>query len=257
MQGTNPTIFLFSDDGVPPTAEWCGLFSSGMDGVAYAAIIFICAAVGGGTPLVMRHRLRGPRIDRAIRLGTIFGGGVFLGSGFLHLLADAAGELNDVDGYPYAELYCCCGVLFPLCVDSVASIFASRARQLTRTARRGAAGSDADGVAFQIVGGRRRWRGGGRGLVAWPSLTERFARTIPHRLGVDSLVSSLALFNEAAEPAPVVVELAARSSPACEPRASMSRVVPMVPTGDPGEEREGMHTAAAIEPAARRGHSRT
>ena len=108
-----------------------------MDGIAYAAIIFVCAAVGGGTPLVMRHRLRGPRIDRAIRLGTIFGGGVFLGSGFLHLLADAAGELNDVDGYPYAELYCCCGVLFPLCVDSVASIFASRAKRLTRTARRG------------------------------------------------------------------------------------------------------------------------
>ena len=231
-----------------------------MDGIAYAAIIFVCAAVGGGTPLVMRHRLRGPRIDRAIRLGTIFGGGVFLGSGFLHLLADAAGELNDVDGYPYAELYCCCGVLFPLCVDSVASIFASRAKRLTRTARRGAAGTDTDpdGVAF--VGARRRWRGGGRGLVAWPSLTERFARAfLPHRPGADSLVSSLALFNEAAEPAPVVVEMAARSSPASEPRASrvpMSRVVPMVPTGDPGEEREGVHTAAAIEPAARRGLSR-
>ena len=151
-----------------------------MDGIAYAAIIFVCAAVGGGTPLVMRHRLRGPRIDRAVRLGTIFGGGVFLGSGFLHLLADAAGELNDVDGYPYAELYCCCGVLFPLCVDSVASIFASRAKRLTRTARRGAAGTDTDpdGVAF--VGARRRWRGGGRGLVAWPSLTERFARAFSH-----------------------------------------------------------------------------
>mmetsp|Transcript_20481 Transcript_20481/g.66822 ORF Transcript_20481/g.66822 Transcript_20481/m.66822 type:complete len:358 (-) Transcript_20481:197-1270(-) len=202
-----------------------------MDGIAYAAIIFVCAAVGGGTPLVMRHRLRGPRIDRAVRLGTIFGGGVFLGSGFLHLLADAAGELNDVDGYPYAELYCCCGVLFPLCVDSVASIFASRAKLLTRTARRGAAGTDTDpdGVAF--VGARP---------------------------GADSLVSSLALFNEAAEPAPVVVEIAARSSPASEPRACrvpMSRVVPMVPTGDPGEEREGVHTAAAIEPAARRGRS--
>lgn len=56
----------------------------------------------------------------------------------------------------------------------------------------------------------------------------------------------------------MVVEIAARSSPASEPRACrvpLSRVVPMVPTGDPGEEREGVHTAAAIEPAARRGPS--
>ena len=65
-------------------------------------------------------------------LGTIFGGGIFIAAGFVHLLADAAKDLNiGPDAYPLAELWCAIGVLAPLCIDSAASLFTMKSRQRT------------------------------------------------------------------------------------------------------------------------------
>ncbi len=94
----------------------------------YAFCILLCALVGGAAPLAMGS-LRSHRVDKAIVLGTVFGSGIFLAAGFIHLLGDASKALNtdSEDGYPLAELWCAVGVLIPLCIDSAASIFSARA----------------------------------------------------------------------------------------------------------------------------------
>ena len=50
----------------------------------------------------------------------------------MHLLGDATKDLNEDDGYPLAQLWCAIGVLLPLCIDSMASLFAARASQAQR-----------------------------------------------------------------------------------------------------------------------------
>ena len=97
-------------------------------GAVYAIAIFFCGAIGGGTPLLLKDRVESRRVDKVILLGSMFGGGVFIAAGFVHLLGDAAKELNTgEDGYPLAELWCSIGVLIPLCMDSLANLFAARA----------------------------------------------------------------------------------------------------------------------------------
>ena len=96
--------------------------------VAYATVIFFSAAVGGGLPLFIHNKWRSHTLDKGIQLGTIFGGGIFIAAGFVHLLGDAAKDLNTGDGYPLAELWCAIDVLIPLLIDSFASLFAARVR---------------------------------------------------------------------------------------------------------------------------------
>ena len=61
--------------------------------VAYAVVVFLFAAVGGGAPLRMQSRLQSKAMNQIATLGSIFGGGVFIAAGFVHLLGDAAKRL--------------------------------------------------------------------------------------------------------------------------------------------------------------------
>ena len=109
---------------------------SSLIGIAYAVIIFLCAIFPGGLPLFAQERFQSRTMDKCLILGTIFGGGVFIAAGFVHLLGDASSDLNVDDGYPLAELWCAIGVLTPLCIDSVASLLAARADQAQQRAER-------------------------------------------------------------------------------------------------------------------------
>ena len=161
-------------------------------GVLYAASIFVCAAVGGGVPLLMQNRLgRYHAMDKGIVLGTIFGGGVFIASGFVHLLGDAAKELNtDEEGYPLAELWCAIGVLTPLCIDSVASVFAARARSMSGQQDAAAAPRVQPQAEVEIATSHR------------PN----------HRADADSLIKSLVLFDATDRPVHVVEDTANTAS---------------------------------------------
>ena len=96
--------------------------------LAYAITIFVVAAVGGGIPLAMRVQ-PGGKGAIILDLGTMFGAGVFIAAGFVHLLGDASGSLDVGDGYPYAMLWCAIGVLIPLIIDTLADAFASSMQQ--------------------------------------------------------------------------------------------------------------------------------
>ena len=64
--------------------------------VAYAVAIFLCAAIGGGIPLYLQNRLtRSHALDKGIVLGTIFGGGVFIASGFVCMCLGIGPLLRD------------------------------------------------------------------------------------------------------------------------------------------------------------------
>ena len=115
----------------PPPASPSGQ-PTGSIGYAYALIIFLCAIIPGALPIFMQTRFQSHAVDKCIVLGTIFGGGVFIAAGFVHLLGDATKDLNEDDGYPLAQLWCAIGVLLPLCIDQMASLFAERASQAQR-----------------------------------------------------------------------------------------------------------------------------
>ena len=91
--------------------------------MCYAMAIFIVAAAGGGTPILLRVK-PGSSSKSILALGTMFGGGVFIAAGFVHLLGDAASALDTGDGFPFAMLYCAIGVLIPLIIDALASSLA-------------------------------------------------------------------------------------------------------------------------------------
>ena len=103
--------------------------------IAYAISILLCALVGGGVPLFLQNRIHTKLIDQVVVLGSIFGGGVFVASGFVHLLGDAAKELDPTAGYPLAELWCAIGILVPLCIDSLANIYTSTSARRSLQAR--------------------------------------------------------------------------------------------------------------------------
>ena len=161
---------------LPPSAPPAA--SSKLIGFAYALIIFLCAILPGGLPLFMQTRAQSHAADKGLVLGTIFGGGVFIAAGFIHLLGDASGELNEDGGYPLAELWCAIGVLIPLCIDNVASLFAARASQ-----------------AQQREDGRPS-------AAAQPEL-DPMARS--NRPSADSFIQSMVLFDPTSREAPVTV----------------------------------------------------
>ena len=73
--------------------------------ILFASIIFAAAAIFGCIPLWLRHKLlASDKPSSLLVLGILFGGGVFVAAGFVHLLGDAANALDTDDGYPYACL---------------------------------------------------------------------------------------------------------------------------------------------------------
>ncbi len=76
---------------------------------AFAATIFAVGLFGAVSPILLRER-RGAHRERLLSLGSVFGAGVFLSAGFVHMLADAAQDL-DGGGYPWAMLVCSAALL--------------------------------------------------------------------------------------------------------------------------------------------------
>ena len=60
---------------------------------AFAATIFAVGLWGAVSPILLRER-RGAHRERLLSLGSVFGAGVFLSAGFVHMLADAAQDLD-------------------------------------------------------------------------------------------------------------------------------------------------------------------
>lgn len=195
--------------------------------VVYAIAIFLCAALGGGIPLFMHERLQSRLLQKCVVLGTIFGGGVFIAAGFVHLLADAAKELDaGEDAFPIAELLCAIGVLVPLCIDSMASTFAMRAQQLARGRTLKAA------AAAMSAGAQPEARISTNGR---PNM----------RTDVDSLVSSIVLF-DAHEPSPVSVVEDDASSSAPDHAPARAHPASAHPTQSRGSRGRGRSAVVSI-----------
>ncbi|MCA0893747.1 ZIP family transporter [Microbulbifer agarilyticus] len=87
---------------------------------ASAALIFFCGIAGGMLPWWVQS---GPRGKRWLGLGIAFSGGVLLGAGFIHLLADANNEFQQLwpqNDYPWAMLLAASSFLLVLFVERVA-----------------------------------------------------------------------------------------------------------------------------------------
>jgi len=82
-----------------------------------ASVIFLCGLVGGLLPLVC---FRGA--SSGLRIGSAFGGGVFIGAGFIHLLPDASATLDADDGYPLASLISSSTAVIILLVEALATV---------------------------------------------------------------------------------------------------------------------------------------
>lgn len=170
--------------------------------VVYAIVIFVCAAIGGGVPLFMYERLQSHVLQKCVVLGTIFGGGVFIASGFVHLLGDASRELDaGEDAYPVAELLCAIGVLVPLCIDSTASLFAMRMQRMAH-------GRSLQQAAVAMSAGAR------------PEARISASGRSGMRADVDSLVSSIVLYDAQPLPVSVVEDNAASTSVNAQARAA-------------------------------------
>ena len=83
---------------------------------AYAAFIFAIGSIGGAAPVALRNS-RSKKRDRFLSLGSLFGAGVFLSAGFVHLLGDAAGDLDD--GYPWAMLVSSSTLILTMLIEKV------------------------------------------------------------------------------------------------------------------------------------------
>ena len=78
------------------------------------ALIFVFGILGAALALKLQTS------HRVLSLAITFGGGVFIGAGFIHLLGDASGSLDNTDGYPYAMLWASLGVLATLIAEEIA-----------------------------------------------------------------------------------------------------------------------------------------
>ena len=98
---------------------------------AYAICIFLIGVVGGAAPVALRNS-RSKNRDRFLSLGSLFGSGVFLSAGFVHLLGDAAGDLDD--GYPWAMLVCSSALITTMFIEKVvlSLLQSKRHKQLQR-----------------------------------------------------------------------------------------------------------------------------
>ena len=83
---------------------------------AYAACIFVISIIGATSPIALRNSQNENR-DRFLNLGSLFGAGVFLSAGFVHLLGDAAAELDD--GYPWAMTVSSSALILTMLIEKV------------------------------------------------------------------------------------------------------------------------------------------
>ena len=74
------------------------------------AVIFLSAAAGSVSARCLRANAR------ALSLALIFGGGVFVSAGFIHLLGSAQ-QAFAADAYPWATFWCSVGVMATLLVE--------------------------------------------------------------------------------------------------------------------------------------------
>jgi len=83
-----------------------------------AALIFVCGLIGGLLPLRFDESERSKRF---LAVGNGFAGGIFLGAGLLHMLADAQENFTSVlPGYPVALVIAGGGFLAVLFLEMVA-----------------------------------------------------------------------------------------------------------------------------------------
>jgi len=103
-----------------------------------SGLMFVVAFVCGVLPWrVRRHG------DAVLSQATCFGGGVFLGAAFLHLLAEAARTFT---GFPWAELNCIIGFLLVFAAEEAAA--AHCLKGLRHGHSHGASDDDDSGVAL-------------------------------------------------------------------------------------------------------------
>lgn len=125
----------------PPALATAPAASHWPQSLAFASIIFASAAVFGCAPLWLRDKLLATdEPSMLLLLGILFGGGVFVAAGLVHLLGDAAAALDVGGGYPLAMLWCGIGFFIPVCIDKLVS-----ARMLSQRGSGAANGDDAPG----------------------------------------------------------------------------------------------------------------
>ncbi|GAB2503255.1 ZIP family metal transporter [Microbulbifer agarilyticus] len=88
--------------------------------IASAAFIFACGILGGMLPWWGQS---GPKGKRWLGWGITFSGGVLLSAGFIHLLADANAQFQNLwpdNDYPWAMLLASSSFLLVLFIERVA-----------------------------------------------------------------------------------------------------------------------------------------
>ena len=82
-----------------------------------AALAILAVAIAGGLIPLLVAREQGSR--RFLSLGNALAGGIFLGAGFIHLLAESGETLEGLVDYPLAPLLAAGGVVLLLLIDRV------------------------------------------------------------------------------------------------------------------------------------------
>lgn len=106
--------------------------------IGAAVLIFLVGLVGSLLPLAVNRLAPASKkwkdcSEMFLSLGSCFGGGVFIATGFIHLLGDASGHMVDymnanctfsdkVCDYPWEMLACSIGLLVTMLVDGIPHI---------------------------------------------------------------------------------------------------------------------------------------
>ena len=77
------------------------------------AVFFAVSMIFGMLPLSIRS-------TAWLSLATVFGGGVFIGAAFLHLLAEAAETMAKASSFPWAFMLCITGYMMMIAVEWIA-----------------------------------------------------------------------------------------------------------------------------------------
>mmetsp|Transcript_12837 Transcript_12837/g.46917 ORF Transcript_12837/g.46917 Transcript_12837/m.46917 type:complete len:345 (-) Transcript_12837:670-1704(-) len=83
-----------------------------------AILLTLVGGLLGLTVLLVKKLPNNGLRDRVMSLSSCFAGGIFLGAGLLHMLADAVQSLQNFS-YPVAELACALGYVMVLTIDAV------------------------------------------------------------------------------------------------------------------------------------------
>jgi len=85
---------------------------------AHAITVILLVAFGGGLAALRTRDAR--NAERLFSLGSVFGGGVFLGAGLIHMLPDAVEQFSDLHpdlDYPVAYTLAALGLIAILAID--------------------------------------------------------------------------------------------------------------------------------------------